>query len=263
MVLLIYAASFIVLLGVLVVIHEYGHYVIARMSGVQVLRFSVGFGKPLISRVDKHGTEFVVAAIPFGGFVRMLDDRDPDQAELKHPDSVSYMDLHPAWRIAISLGGPVANFILAFVVFAILQFAGSPEFLPITAAPEEGSTAYEAGLSSQVEIEQVDGVATATWQDVGLALTRRLGETGDIVIEARDVKTAQLETYYLPITNWHQGVGDPDVIRTLGLQPTLLARIGVVVEGTPAYAAGLQAGDLLVDVDGVAISNWREMSEAR
>ena len=96
MVLLVYAASFLVLLGVLVVVHEYGHYLIARLSGVQVVRFSVGFGKPLLSKVDKHGTEFVVAAIPFGGFVRMLDERDPEQAHLKRPGATSYMELHPA-----------------------------------------------------------------------------------------------------------------------------------------------------------------------
>ena len=111
-----YPLAFLVLLGVLVTFHEFGHYLIARLSGVQILKFSVGFGRPLWRYVDARGTEFALAVIPFGGYVRMLDDRDPEQAAIQLPGALAYMDLHPKWRIAIALGGPVANLILAVIV---------------------------------------------------------------------------------------------------------------------------------------------------
>ena len=128
--LLLYPLALIVTLGVLVTFHEFGHFVIARLSGVRVVRFSVGFGKPIWSRFDKHGTEFAIAAIPLGGYVRMLDNRElPDgtkstenlledagvgrEVPVRRPGEVAYTDLGVWWRIAIALGGPVANFLLA------------------------------------------------------------------------------------------------------------------------------------------------------
>ena len=107
---LIYPLAFVVLLGVLVTFHELGHYLIARLSGVQILKFSIGFGRALWSRTDQRGTEWALAMIPFGGYVRMLDDRDEEQAELLQPGSLAYMDLHPRWRIAIAIGGTPGQF---------------------------------------------------------------------------------------------------------------------------------------------------------
>ena len=116
-------------LGVLVTIHELGHFVIARWSGVQVVRFSVGFGKPIWLRRDKHGTEFAIAAIPLGGYVRMHDDRDPSVPALQ-PGQLTYRQLNPWWRIAIALGGPVANFLLAIGVYWWLFIAGTTAVVP-------------------------------------------------------------------------------------------------------------------------------------
>ena len=107
---LVYILAFLAVLGILVTFHEFGHYIIARWSGVQVVKFCVGFGRTLWSVQDKHGTEFAIAAIPFGGFVRMLDDRDPTQVGELKPGRVAYMELHPAWRIAIALGGAGGQF---------------------------------------------------------------------------------------------------------------------------------------------------------
>ena len=116
---LYYPLAFITVLGVLVTFHEFGHYVIARWSGVQILRFCVGFGRPLWSRVDRRGTEFALAIIPLGGYVRMFDKRDADETTTVPAGAISYMELHPAWRIAIALGGPFANFILAIIVYPL------------------------------------------------------------------------------------------------------------------------------------------------
>lgn len=253
---LIYVAAFLVLLGVLVTVHEFGHYIIARWSGVQILRFSVGFGKPLVSKVDSRGTEWTVAAIPFGGYVRMLDDRDPEQAAQLKPGETAYMDLHPRWRIAIALGGPFANFILAVVVYFILQLAGVAQLLPVTAQPDADSVVAQAGLESPGEIVAVDGRETRSWQSVGLALTRRLGESGTIDLAVRDVASRETRIIGVPIVSWHEGVGDPDVIGSLGLKPTVLSIIGEVVPGTPAAAAGLQAGDLIVEANGEDVRLW-------
>ena len=244
------------LLGILVTFHEFGHYIIARWSGVQILRFSVGFGKPLLSKVDERGTEWTVAAIPFGGYVRMLDDRDPEQAAQLRPGEKAYMDLHPKWRVAIALGGPFANFLLAIVVYFILQLAGVAQLLPVTDIPEPDSPVAMAGLDRPGEIIAVDGRETRSWQAVGLSLTRRLGETGNIALDIQDTASGAIQRVQVPINAWHEGVGDPDVIQSLGLRPTVLSIVGEVVAGTPAATAGLQAGDWVLEANGVDVSLW-------
>mgnify|MGYP003684240667 FL=1 len=125
---LLYPLAFALLLGVLVAFHEYGHFVVARMSGVHVLRFSIGFGKPLFSWVDSKGTEFTLAMIPLGGFVSMYDERDPLTDPKSSPElegAMGYTQLTPYWRIAIALAGPFANFLLAILIYWLLFFAGS------------------------------------------------------------------------------------------------------------------------------------------
>ena len=244
------------LLGVLVTFHELGHYYIARASGVRVLRFSVGFGRAIWSRVDARGTEWAVAMIPFGGYVRMLDDRDPQQASLLQKDELAYMDLHPKWRIAIAVGGPLANFVLAILVFAILQVAGSYKTVPTTDVPAPESLVGLSGLSAPAELLSVDGEPTDDWQQVALALTKRLGETGEIEINLRPLDARVPQTIQVPILDWHQGVGDPDVIRSLGLSPSLQAWIGEVVPNTPASEAGLAEGDWVMAANGTDLGNW-------
>ncbi len=256
---LVYPAAFLLLLGVLVTIHEFGHYLVARLSGVQVLKFSVGFGRPLWSRVDGRGTEFALAAIPLGGYVKMLDDRDPEQHALRTPGSVAYMDLHPRWRIAIALAGPLANFLLAIVVYGFLQFIGDFQPVPMTKPAATESAVAQSGLSGPAAIYKVDGVDTQDWEQVGLALTSRLGETGAIELEVLELESGQRKTLDVPIEDWHAGVGDPDVIRSLGLNPSMLALIGQVVEDTPAAAAGLQANDWIVSAAGEEIADWQQL----
>lgn len=259
---LTYPLAFLVLLGVLVTFHEFGHYVVARLSGVQILRFSVGFGRPLWMRTDTRGTEFAVAAIPIGGYVRMLDDRDPEQRELLRPGSKAYMDLHPKWRIAIALGGPFANLLLAALLYAVLQLAGSLEPIPMTQPPTADSPAAAAGLTRPAQIVAVDGLKTPVWEDVQLALTHRLGETGDIALDVVPAGDTQQQRLLIGIERWHSGVGDPDVVRSLGLIPSVLPVVGEVVPDTPAAAAGLQAGDLVMQVDGEALTTWTEFVAA-
>ncbi|MEM7097045.1 MAG: RIP metalloprotease RseP [Pseudomonadota bacterium] len=258
---LIYVAAFLGMLGILVTIHEFGHYLIARWSGVQVVKFCVGFGNSIWSYTDKRGTEFAIAAIPFGGFVRMLDDRDPDQAATLRPGQLPYMSLHPAWRIAIALGGPLANFILAFFVYWLLLVVGVLNVAPMIKTPAQNSPLAEAGVVGPAKLLAVDGVSATSWQNVGLALTERLGENGEIRVDLLDVHTAQPLTAMLPIAQWHKGVGEPDVLGSLGMVPTRLPVIGEVSPNSPAENAGIRPGDLLAAVDDVRVESWDELIE--
>ncbi len=251
-----YVLALIVTLGILVTIHELGHFLVARASGVVVTRFSVGFGPALWSRVDRRGTQWVVAALPLGGYVRMLDEREADvPPELAHR---AFNRLTPQWRIAIALGGPLANFLLAFGVYWWLFVAGSTEFVPVLAPVAESTPAYEAGLRGGEEMVAVDGIATPAWQHVTMALAARLGDSGDIVVTERVPGQTSVRERMLHVDRWHQGENEPDLLRSLGLQPTLAAVMGQILPDSPAAAAGLRQFDRVVAVDGEAVTDWSD-----
>ena len=253
---LIYPLALIVTLGLLVTIHELGHFVIARWSGVKVLRFSVGFGRPIWSRLDKHGTEFVIARIPFGGYVRMLDDREPEPVGEIRPGDKAYLSVSVWWRIAIALGGPLANLLLAIVVYWCLFVAGTTVYVPVVGEVIEDSPAYTAGLQPGQEIIAIDGATTRSWQQIGMGLLGRLGDSGSIQITARDLGELSTTDYLLPIENWHQGVDTPDLFGSLGLQVLIPAIVGTLMEDGPAAGSGLQLGDRITAVDGQPVDDF-------
>ena len=259
---LLYPLAFAGLLGVLVVVHEFGHFIIARFSGVHVLSFSVGFGKALFSVVDKNGTTFKLSMIPLGGYVRMYDDRD-DAASLEGmasvpADAVPHSSLSPGWKIAIAVAGPLANFILAAVVYALLFIAGTTEYAPTTQVPPADTKLARAGLDAPARVLRVDGSDVAGWRSVLMSLSDRLGESGTIELEVQNLSTGRGQTVQVPITTWLQGEAQPDVLGSLGLQPALLSVVGDVVEGSPADRAGLRAKDWVVGVNDREISSWRQ-----
>lgn len=204
----------VVALGLLVTIHEYGHFWVARRCGVKVLRFSIGFGPALYSWHDRHGTEFVIAGIPLGGYVKMLDEReapvDADQLDQ------AFNRKSVKQRIAIVAAGPVANFLLAIVAFWIIAVVGITTIAPVTGPIEPGSIAERAGLVEGLEILEVDGNATPSWHDVNLQLVRRLGETGELRILAREGENAP-RSYTLQLDSWLRGADQPDPMEALGL----------------------------------------------
>ncbi len=253
-----YPLAFMVTLGLLVTIHEFGHYLIARASGVRIVRFSIGFGRPLFTWRDRRGTDFTLAIFPLGGYVRMFDDRDVDEPMEKPAGTLAYMDLHPGWRIAIALGGPFANFILAVVVYWFLAVVGSMNTTPVLAGAQADSPAALAGLEKPARLLGVDGKMIQGWQDIGLALTDRLGETGDIELTVLEFASGAEKIIRVPITDWHEGVGEPDVLGSLGLQPTVLSLVGELVPDSPAQRGGLQTGDLVVAVDGRPVTYWQD-----
>ncbi|WP_434605480.1 RIP metalloprotease RseP [Pseudomonas sp. R1-7] len=253
----------LVALGVLVTFHESGHFWVARRCGVKVLRFSVGFGMPLLRWHDKQGTEFVVAAIPLGGYVKMLDEREgevpPDQLDQ------SFNRKTVRQRIAIVAAGPIANFLLALVFFWALAMLGSEQVRPVIGAVEAGSVAARAGLGAGQEIVAIDGEPTSGWAAVNLQLVRRLGESGSLHMMVREEGSTADSPRELVLDNWLKGADEPDPIRSLGIRPWRPALPPVLAEldpKGPAQAAGLKTGDRLLAFDGQAVSDWQQVVDS-
>lgn len=248
----------LVALGVLVTIHEYGHFWVARRCGVKVLRFSVGFGTPLVRWYDRHGTEFVIAMIPLGGYVKMLDEREAAVPAAEQDQSFNRKTV--GQRIAIVAAGPIANFALAFVLFWCLALLGTQQVKPVIGELVEGSLAEQAGLRSGLEIVAVDGQAVAGWGDVNLQLIQRVGESGNLHIEAQSPGNSLASPYTIPLNRWLHGADAPNPIAELGIQPWRPQTPAVVAqldpEG-PAQYAGLQLDDTIVALDGQMVTDWQ------
>ena len=174
----------LVALGVLVTFHEFGHFWVARRCGVKVLRFSVGFGTPLVRWHDRHGTEFVVAAIPLGGYVKMLDEREAEVPA--HLLEQSFNRKTVRQRIAIVAAGPIANFLLAILFFWVVALLGSQQVRPVIGSVAPESLAAQAGLEAGQELLAVDGEPVTGWSGVNLQLVRRLGESGTLEVRVQE-----------------------------------------------------------------------------
>ncbi|WP_414154164.1 RIP metalloprotease RseP [Pseudomonas sp. BNK-43-a] len=253
----------LVALGVLVTFHEFGHFWVARKCGVKVLRFSVGFGTPLVRWHDRHGTEFVVAAIPLGGYVKMLDEREGEVPPALVDQSFNRKSV--GQRIAIVAAGPVANFLLAILFFWVVAMLGSQQVRPVIGAVESGSLAASAGLVAGQEIVSIDGKPTSGWSAVNLQLVRRLGESGSLRVGVRDDGGTLERQHEIRLNQWLKGADEPDPIQSLGLRPWRPAVSPVLAEidpKGPAAAAGLKSGDKLLALDGVALGDWQQVVDA-
>jgi regulator of sigma E protease len=251
-----YVIAFAVALGVLVTVHELGHFLVARIAGAKVIKFSIGFGPSLFTRVDRRGTEFTLAAVPLGGYVKILDERE---GEVAPEDAArSFNRLSPTWRIAFALGGPVANFVLAILVYWVLFVAGSTDLIPIIAEPAPQTPAFEAGLRGGEEIVAIDGAATRSWAEISMALAARLGDSGQISVASRRAGTEATQSHRLVVADWQRGADEPEIFRSLGLVPTLPAVLGTVLDDGPAKAAGLRSWDRVVAVEGRPIAQWAD-----
>lgn len=254
--------ALIVTLGVLISFHEFGHFWVARRLGVKVLRFSIGFGKPLwLRRGRVDDTEYAIAAVPLGGYVRMLDERE---------DTVPASERHRAFnrqpvgsRIAIVAAGPLFNFLFAIIAFAGMFMVGVSAVRPLLDAPRAGSVAERAGFESGDLIVAVDGESTPTLQAAVLALVDRGMAGGVIPVEVRDAE-GEPHTRNLDL----RGAGDLTengrLLQNLGLvpwRPALPPVIDQVVAGGAAERAGLRAGDRVLAVDGQPVKSWEQWAE--
>ncbi|MFJ7883813.1 sigma E protease regulator RseP [Pseudomonas sp. NPDC096917] len=250
----------LVALGVLVTFHEFGHFWVARRCGVKVLRFSVGFGTPLLRWHDRQGTEFVVAAIPLGGYVKMLDEREGDVPAEQLNQAFNRKSV--GQRIAIVAAGPIANFLLAIVFFWVLAMMGSQQVRPVIGAVESGSLAAQAGLVPGQEIVSIDGEPTVGWSNVNLQLVRRLGESGSIQVLVRGPGADVETSHQLALHDWLRGANEPDPIKSLGIRPwrpELPAILAELDPDGPAHAAGLKTGDKLLAMNGQPINDWQQV----
>ena len=257
------ALAFVVAIGLLVAIHEFGHFWVARRVGVKVLRYSVGFGRPLISRRGRvDGTEFVLAAIPLGGYVKMLDEREaPVAKEERH----RAFNAQPLWaRSAVVIAGPLANFLLAVLAYWLVLVIGISGVAPLIGSPAQGSAAERAGFTSEDRIVAVDGVTVETWTDARIALLESsLGIDAPLPVT---VETAAGERLVreLEVTQDSMLKADGDAVAGLGFRawwPDVEPIVGEVLEG-PAMRAGLQGGDRVLAVDGEPIASWQALVEA-
>ncbi len=252
----------LIALGVLVTFHEFGHFWVARRCGVKVLRFSVGFGSPLLRWHDRQGTEFVLAAIPLGGYVKMLDERE---AEVPVEQLEQAFNRKPvSQRIAIVAAGPIANFLLAIVFFWVVAMLGSEEVRPVIGKVEAGSLAAAAGLVAGQEIVAVDGDPITGWAGVNLQLVRRLGESGTLELRVREVGSTLESSHQLRLQDWQKGVDEPDPVASLGIapwRPAVAPLVGEVDPEGPAQVAGIKLGDRLLALDGQGLDDWQQVVE--
>jgi regulator of sigma E protease len=249
--------AFIVALGLLIVVHEYGHYLIARLCKVKVLRFSVGFGRPLLTRkIGPDQTEWVIAAIPFGGYVKMLDEREGpvDAREAQR----AFNRQSVGRRFAIVVAGPLANFLFAIAVYAGLFMYGLPEARPVLGTPPEGTVAASAGLRSGDTVRTVEGEPITTWQElrwrVLQAALQRAPVRLDVVNERGHLSTLTLDLRSFPTDDV-----ETDALERIGLRlyrPPLEPVIGQVVRGGAAERAGLEPGDRVLAADGKPVNSW-------
>jgi len=255
---------FIVAVSVLVTVHEFGHYWVARRLGFKVLRFSVGFGKPLFSRVaGADRTEYVVAAIPLGGYVKMLDERE---GPVPSADLERSFTRKPPWqRILVLLAGPASNILFAIVVlWGMFWWEGATEQKPIVGDVLLGSVAAKAGLRSGDEIKAVNGVDVVSQRDVVFDLLDAMSTRGDAALSVRGsdgrMRVADLN---VPDSAQRVRLTEPsELFRGLGFEfwlPPAPAVLGNIVQGGPADRAGLKTGDRIVAIQGAAVKDFRDI----
>lgn len=251
--------SFIVALAILIAVHEFGHFWVARKLGVKVLRFSIGFGRALWRRTSVvDGTEYVIAAIPLGGYVKMLDEREaPVEAEEQHR---AFNRQSLGVRSAIVVAGPLFNFLFAILAFWLIFVPGDTGLKPIVGEVESGSIAEQAGFTRGDEILAVADQPTPTWESVVYVMLSEALDTPNLAVRVRS--QTGMEHIYRVASDGLSGLAeDGMLLQNLGLtpdRPTLPPVIGEVLDGEPAALAGLKSGDRIVTVDGVDVVDWSD-----
>lgn len=255
---------FIVALGILVTIHEFGHFWVARKLGVKVLTFSIGFGKPIWQRKAKDGVNYVIAAIPLGGYVKMLDERE----KAVDPDDLKYaFNRKSVWaRMAIVLAGPVANFLLAIILYWWMFVLGISGFSTQMGEISPDSIAGKAGLTAGDTIIRVDGEPVYLLQDVVRSIARRLGEKTEIELDVKRAVNERLNTIRLSLQDWQVDTSQPELLESLGIRHkaadlVIPPVIESVNSGDPADQAGIQPGDVFKAYEGKPIRDWRNLVE--
>ncbi len=248
----------LVVLGVLIFVHELGHFLVAKRSGVGVLKFSLGFG-PKLFGVKRGETEYLISALPLGGYVKMIGEDPGDQSAEAADPRRSFSKKSVGTRARIILAGPVANLLLPVVIFwGVFAVVGQPYLLPVIGTPEAGSPAAEAGLQSRDHVVAVDGQKIERWDQVLAAIRGSSGRTLALAV-ARDGRTFEVRLEPRPLKT-RDVFGQEIEVWDVGLQePLISTRIGQLEPGHVAQQAGLRSGDRIVALNGVPVSDWEQM----
>ncbi|EGT0661103.1 sigma E protease regulator RseP [Citrobacter werkmanii] len=249
-------AAFIVALGVLITVHEFGHFWVARRCGVRVERFSIGFGKALWRRTDKLGTEYVIALIPLGGYVKMLDERaEPVVPELRH---YAFNNKTVGQRAAIIAAGPIANFLFAIFAYWLVFIIGVPGVRPVIGEISPNSIAAQAQIQPGTELKAVDGIETPDWDAVRLQLVAKIGDE-HTTLSVAQFGSNQRQDKTLDLRHWAFEPDKQDPVSSLGIRPRgpqIEPVLSEVQVNSAASKAGLQAGDRIVKVNGQPLTQW-------
>lgn len=253
--------AFIVALGVLITVHEFGHFWVARRLGVKVLRFSIGFGRPLWRRQRDQGTEYVIAAIPLGGYVKMLDERE---------EEVPQDQLHMAFnrqtlwrRAAIVAAGPIFNLIFAVLALWVVFMGGDLGLRPVVQEIAPDSIAAESGFQPGDELLRVGDRESATWESATFAFAAQLLDDSDLVVRVRSADGLERDRVILAerLSDVADSSNPMDRIGLTPRRPEIPAVIGDLVAGEAAERAGLSVGDAILSVDGSPVRDWSHWVE--
>ena len=250
--------AFVATLAILIVFHEFGHYLVARLSGVKVLRFSIGFGKVLFQRTDAQGTQWALAAIPLGGYVKMLDEREAPVATELLDQAFNRKSL--AKRAAIVAAGPLANFLLAILLFWALFMSGVPTLKPVLGEPPSGTPAAIAGIETGMHVTAINGDKVESFQDLHFLVLKYAVVAEELRVDSVNSRGYLAQHRLLLPTKDETFEQAP--LRAFGLVRYLPPLPPVLAELTPngvAARAGLLAGDRIVAVNDLAIQNWDEV----
>ncbi|MGR5444722.1 sigma E protease regulator RseP [Vibrio jasicida] len=255
--------SFIVALGILVAVHEFGHFWVARRCGVKVEKFSIGFGKSIWSKVGKDGTEYSISMIPLGGYVKMVDSRVDEV-----PENEKHMafDQKPLWkRTSIVAAGPIFNFLFAIVAYWLVFLIGVPAVKPVIGEVTPNSIVAQAGIETGMELKSISGIKTPDWESVNMGLISHIGDDSMTVTLSSLNEVGSEVTKTLDIRDWKFDPETQSAMHSLGFTPftpEIYTELAQVSEGAAGEKAGLLAGDKIVAINGKKISNWNEVVEA-
>jgi regulator of sigma E protease len=256
---LINVVSFIAALGILVAVHEWGHFWVARRCGVKVERFSIGFGKALWRRTDKLGTEFVIAAIPLGGYVKMLDERVDEVSQQDLP--YAFNRQHVLKRIAIIAAGPGVNFLFAIFALFVMYSIGLQTIKPVVGSIEPDSIFSQINIPQNAILTQVGDRKVVDWEDVAYEFMSFIGHD-EMLVKWTDEKTTYEHSGTININKWKFDPDKTSVFASLGLtpyRPKVLNVLGYVEDGSAAQSIGFQTNDKIVSLDGTSMQNWEQI----
>ncbi|MDI9817816.1 MULTISPECIES: RIP metalloprotease RseP [unclassified Legionella] len=251
---------FFLALVLLITIHEYGHFLVARLLGVKVLRFSFGFGKVLARWYDKKGTEYAWSIFPLGGYVKMLDESEEEVSESER--HLAFNNKSVWVRIAIVIAGPLFNFLFAFVALWLVLIIGIHSLAPIIDDVKPNSIAALSGLEPKEEIVALNNKTVGSWRDFQFALIPLVGSEETVNIKVKSLLDGRQKSLSLSLAGWELDAKNPDPLGSLGIVPfipNIPPIIGEVVENSPAQRAGLQEADVIEQMDGKPLNDWLQL----